>query len=197
MPTYEPRDKYYRKARKQGLPSRAAFKIEELIERKKLVHPGARIVDLGCAPGGWLVMLARAAAPNGKVVGVDVTACTNPPPGVVTIQGDITDAQIIEQTLMAIGGPADLVTSDLSPKLTGIKERDTARARELLSAALQFGARALKPHGAMVAKVFMASDFKKIVADFEIHFSSVEVTRTAATRSGSAELYLVARGFSR
>src|SRR5215472_8501199 len=138
MPSYEPRDKYYRKARKQGLPSRAAFKIEELIERKKLVQRGARVVDLGCAPGGWLVILARTAGPEGKVVGVDLAPCPNPPPGVVTVAGDIADSVVTAQALSALGGPADLVTSDLAPKLTGIAARDEARSIELIFSALDF-----------------------------------------------------------
>src|SRR5208282_324038 len=187
MATYEPRDKYYRKARARGLPSRAAFKIEELIARAKLVPRGARIADLGCAPGGWLAILARAAGPAGRVVGVDLARCSGVPAGVVTIVGDILDAAAIARVLDALGGQADLVTSDLAPKLTGIASRDEARSGEILSAALGFARRALKPSGAMIAKVFMGAEFKQAVAEVERDFARVEVTRTAATRPGSAE----------
>lgn len=197
MATYEPRDKYYRKARERGLPSRAAFKIEELIARAKLVPRGARIADLGCAPGGWLVILARAAGAEGRVVGVDLVRCSGVPASVVAIVGDITDPATVQSALDALGGPADLVTSDLAPKLTGIAARDEARSHEVLTAALDFARRSLKPGGAMVAKVFMGRDFKQIVASFERDFAQVEVTRTAATRPGSSELYIVARGFKR
>lgn len=195
MATYEPRDKYYRKARERGLPSRAAFKIEELIAKAKLVARGARIADLGCAPGGWLVILARAAGPEGRVVGVDLAQCANVPASVATIVGDITEPATVQTVLDALGGSVDLVTSDLAPKLTGIAARDEARSQEVLSAAMDFATRALKPGGGMIAKVFMGRDFKKIVADFERLFAQVEVTRTAATRPGSSELYIVARGF--
>jgi 23S rRNA (uridine2552-2'-O)-methyltransferase len=195
MATYEPRDKYYRKARERGLPSRAAFKIEELVARQKLVARGARVADLGCAPGGWLAILARAAGPGGRVVGVDLARCTNPPAGVVTIVGDILEQATVDRVVAALGGPADLVTSDLAPKLTGIAARDEARSAELMRAALEFARRALRPGGAMVAKVFMGAEFKRVVAEFERHFKRVEVTRTAATRPGSSELYIVARGF--
>ncbi|MBV8140276.1 MAG: RlmE family RNA methyltransferase [Deltaproteobacteria bacterium] len=194
MATYQPHDRYYRKARARGLVSRAAFKIEEIIKRSKLVRRDARIADLGCAPGGWLVILARAVGPAGRVVGVDLARCPNPPPPAVTIVGDITDAETVERAIAAVGGPADLVTSDLAPKLSGITARDQAQSEHLLSAARAFAGRALKPGGAMVAKVFMGGDFKQIVADFAHDFEQVEVTRTAATRPGSSELYIVARG---
>jgi 23S rRNA (uridine2552-2'-O)-methyltransferase len=195
MATYQPHDKYYRKARMQGLVSRAAFKLDEIIVRSKLVRRDARIADLGCAPGGWLVILARAVGPKGRVVGIDLARCANPPPPAVTIVGDITDAETVERAVDALGGPADLVTSDLAPKLSGIAARDEAQSERLLSAARNFATRALKPGGAMVAKVFMGSDFKRLVQEFECDFAQVEVTRTAATRPGSAELYVIARGF--
>jgi 23S rRNA (uridine2552-2'-O)-methyltransferase len=195
MATYEPRDKFYRKARERGLPSRAAFKIEELIAGQKLVPRGARVADLGCAPGGWLAILARAAGPGGRVVGVDLARCANPPAGVVTIVGDILQQATVDRVCAELGGPADIVTCDLAPKLTGIAARDEARSVELMHAALAFARRALRPGGAMVAKVFMGAEFKGIVAQFERHFDRVAVTRTSATRPGSSELYLVARGF--
>jgi len=197
MPTYEPRDKYYRKARAKGLVSRAAFKIEELIARAKLVARGGRVADLGCAPGGWLVILARAVGPQGRVVGIDLARCANPPPGTVTIVGDVTDAATVARVIDALGGPADLVTSDLAPKLTGIAVRDEAQSERVVEAALDFARRALRPGGAMVAKVFMGSEFKRFVEEFENDFAQVEVTRTAATRPGSSELYVVARGFKK
>jgi 23S rRNA (uridine2552-2'-O)-methyltransferase len=195
MATYEPRDKYYRKARERGLPSRAAFKIEELVARQKLVPRGARVADLGCAPGGWLAILARAAGPGGRVVGVDLARCANAPAGVITLVGDIREQATVDRVVAELGGPADLVTSDLAPKLTGIAARDEARSAELMEAALVFTRRALRPGGAMVAKVFMGAEFKLIVARFRRDFDRVEVTRTTATRPGSSELYIVARGF--
>ncbi|MGH7781496.1 MAG: SAM-dependent methyltransferase [Candidatus Binataceae bacterium] len=195
MATYEPRDKYYRKAQERGLPSRAAFKIEELIGRSKIVPRGARIADLGCAPGGWLAIMARAAGPSGRIVGVDLSRCANIPAGVAVITGDILDSAIVDRVIAELGGPADLVTSDLSPKLTGIATRDAARSRELLIAARDFARRVLKPGAAMVAKVFMGAEFKEIVAEFELAFERVEVTRTGATRPGSSELYIVAKRF--
>jgi len=178
-----------------GLPSRAAFKIEEIIARNRLVRKGARVVDLGCAPGGWLAILVAAAGASGRVVGVDLDAVKNPPAGAVTIAGDILDPTVAARVQSELGGPADLVTSDLAPKLTGIAMRDEARSRELIDTALSVAAIILKPGGAMVAKLFMGAQFKDIVDSFKRHFAKVEVTRTKASRPGSSELYIVAREF--
>jgi 23S rRNA (uridine2552-2'-O)-methyltransferase len=193
--TYEPRDKFYRKARAMGLPSRAAFKIEEIVARNRLIGKGARVVDLGCAPGGWLAILAVAAGSSGRVVGVDLARVNNSPAGVVTIVGDILDPTVAACVQTELGGRADLVTSDLAPKLTGISSRDEAKSRELIDTALGFATTVLKPGGAMVAKLFMGAEFKEIVDSFKAQFASVEVTRTKASRPGSSELYIVAQGF--
>ncbi len=197
MATYEPHDKFYRKARERGLPSRAAFKIEEIIARNRLVvaGSGARIVDLGCAPGGWLAILVAAAGAGGRVVGVDLAQVKNPPAGAIAIVGDILDAAVTARVQKELGGRADLVTSDLAPKLTGIAARDEARSRELIDSALSFAATILKPGAAMVAKLFMGAEFKDIVDSFKRHFGTVEVTRTKASRPGSSELYIIAREF--
>ena len=197
MATYTPRDKFYRKARAQGLASRAAFKIEELIDRFKLARPGSRIVDLGCAPGGWLEILLRATGPHGTVVGVDLVECQVPgqAPGVITIAGDILDPAVAAAVAEQLGGPADLITSDLAPRLSGIAARDQARSRELVEAALALADPLLRSGGAMVAKLFMGADFDPIVAEFRREFSSVQIARTEATRPGSSELYIVARDF--
>jgi 23S rRNA (uridine2552-2'-O)-methyltransferase len=195
--TYEPHDKFYRKARERGLPSRAAFKIEEIIARNRLVVAGssARIVDLGCAPGGWLAILVAAAGVGGRVVGVDLAQVKNPPAGAIAIVGDILDAAVTARVQNELGGRADLVTSDLAPKLTGIAARDEVRSRELIDSALSFAATILKPGAAMVTKLFMGAEFKDIVDSFKRHFGKVEVTRTKASRPGSSELYIIAREF--
>jgi len=195
--TYEPHDKFYRKARAMGLPSRAAFKIEEIIARNHLVGKGARVVDLGCAPGGWLAILAAAAGASGRVVGVDLAQVKNAPAGAITIVGDILDPTVAARVESGLGGRADLVTSDLAPKLSGIAASDEARSRELIDSALTFATTMLKPSGAMVVKLFMGAQFKDIVDSFKQHFGSVEVTRTKASRPGSSELYIVAREFRR
>jgi 23S rRNA (uridine2552-2'-O)-methyltransferase len=196
MARYQPHDKFYHKARAQGLPSRAAFKLEEILARFELVRPGARVVDLGCAPGGWLAILGPAVGARGRVVGVDLAAIRTPGESNVTaIAGDIRDASVRTAIAHELPGGADLVTSDLSPKLTGIAERDQALALELIESALEFSRAILRPGGAMVAKLFMSASFEEVRSRFAQHFTTVEVVRTRASRPGSAELYLVARKF--
>ena len=195
MARYQPHDKFYHRAREQGLPSRAAFKLEELLARFRLVREGGRVIDLGCAPGGWLAILAGAVGERGRAVGVDLAACARIHTNIVTIVGDILDPAVRAALLEALGGPADLVTSDLAPKLTGIKARDEARLVELLDAAVTVARDVLKPGGAMVAKVFMGGGFEAARALFAQDFGRCEVVRTRASRPGSSELYLVARDF--
>jgi 23S rRNA (uridine2552-2'-O)-methyltransferase len=193
MARYDPHDKFYHRAREQGLPSRAAFKLEELLARFKLIRNGGRVVDLGCAPGGWLAILSGAVGERGRAVGVDLAACARVGPNVVTLVGDILDPAVRAALLEALGGSADLVTSDLAPKLAGIKDRDEARLVELLEAAVTVARDVLKPGGAMVVKVFMGGGFEAARSLFAQDFGRCEVVRTRATRPGSSELYLVAR----
>jgi 23S rRNA (uridine2552-2'-O)-methyltransferase len=194
MARYQPHDRFYHKARAQGLPSRAAFKLEEMIARFKLIRPGARVADLGCAPGGWLAVLARSAGPDGRVVGVDLAQCAIAANNVSIIAGDIHDVRVRAEVTARLGGPADLVTCDIAPKLSGIADHDQARSQELLEAGLSFARTILKPGGAMVAKLFMGAGFENALAPFREAFAQIDLTRTKATRPGSSELYLIARG---
>jgi 23S rRNA (uridine2552-2'-O)-methyltransferase len=195
MARYQHQDRLYHKAEQLGLPSRAAFKLEELLTRYKLVGEGGRVVDLGCAPGGWLTILAHTVGISGRVVGIDLVECPQLSPNVITATGDIRDREVRRRVVEALGSVADLVTSDLSPKLSGIADRDQARSRELIETALALGRELLKPGGAMIAKVFMGSRFEEMRALFTHDFARVEVVRTRASRPGSSELYVVARAF--
>ncbi|MGH7907894.1 MAG: SAM-dependent methyltransferase [Candidatus Binataceae bacterium] len=196
MATYNPHDKFFHKARARGLPSRAAFKLEEILRRFHLAPPNARVADLGCAPGGWLSILSDAVGSGGRVAGVDIAACAIHPANVRVITGDILDPRIHDRVKSELGGRADLITSDLAPKLSGVAERDQARLGELLEAALAFASAALRPGGAMVAKVFMGPGFGEFPQLFRQCFKKVEVTHTRASRPGSSELYIVARDFT-
>ena len=194
MARYEPRDKFYRQAREKGLPSRAAFKIEELLAKIK-IPADARVIDLGCAPGGWLAILGRVIGAKGRVVGIDLAPCGNFGASVETIVADIRDPALPALLKEKLGRYADIVTSDLSPKLTGIREHDDAQFEELIDAAMTTARATLKPGGTMIAKLFMGGAFKEILGRFEKSFASVDVTKVKATRPGSSELYVIARGF--
>jgi 23S rRNA (uridine2552-2'-O)-methyltransferase len=194
MASYQPRDKFYRQARAQGLSSRAAFKLEEILRRYPILKPSARIVDLGCAPGGWLQILAQA-APAGRIVGVDLVPCRAPAPAVEVIVGDACEQSIQQRVIEVLGGPPELVTSDMAPKLSGIRLRDEARSLELLQTAAGFAATILRPHGTLIAKVFMSPDLNEAVGAMRSDWRSLELLHTHASRPGSRELYLLARGY--
>src|SRR5215469_1313880 len=117
MAHYQPRDKYFKRAREQGLPSRAAFKLSEVLERHRLLRPRMRVLDLGCAPGGWLAILSRMLGTESTIVGVDLVACAATSPNVAIVTGDAADPAIRKAALTQLGGPADLIISDMAPKL--------------------------------------------------------------------------------
>jgi 23S rRNA (uridine2552-2'-O)-methyltransferase len=197
MGRYRHRDHFYRRAGELGLRSRAAFKLEELLTRFKLLDKGGRVIDLGCAPGGWLAILTRFVGSGGRVVGVDLVPCLNTASNVVTLVANVAAPEVRLRVAEALGSAADLVTSDLAPKLSGIADRDQSRSLELLEAALALARTLLKPGGAMIAKIFMGPEFEETRALFTRDFAQVAVARTQASRPGSSELYLVARGFQR
>lgn len=191
---YERKDRYYRQAKAEGLRSRAAFKLEDVA--RDLIRPGDRVVDLGAWPGGWLQVAARRVGAAGRVVGVDLRPIA--PLGlrnVCTIVGDAADPQTLAQVREALGGPADVVLSDMAPALTGVKTHDQARAEALVREALAAARVLLRPGGRMVCKLFMGPGYGRLVAEIEGVFERVSVTRSQATRKGSAELYAIARGF--
>ncbi len=191
---YERKDRLYRKAKAEGLRSRAAFKLEDL--DRGLLRAGDRVLDLGCWPGGWLQVAARRVGDGGRVVGVDLRKLAPAlAANVRVIQGDVADEATVEVIARALEGPADVVLSDLSPALSGIRDRDAARAGELVHLALRVADRVLRTGGSFVCKVFMNSQYGEVRAAIARRFNDVSATRSQATRKGSAELYVIARGF--
>lgn len=191
---YERRDRFYRKAKAEGLRSRAAFKLEDLDRR--LLRAGDRVLDLGCWPGGWLQVAARRVGEQGRVVGVDLRKLD--PIGLAHVrllQGDVADEATLDAIGRALEGPADVVLSDMSPALSGIRDCDEARASELVRLALCVIDRMLRAGGSFVCKVFMNSQYGEVREAIRRRFDDVSATRSQATRKGSAELYVIARGF--
>jgi len=191
---YDRKDRHYRRAKQQGLRSRAAFKLDDL--DRGLVRSGDRVLDLGCWPGGWLQVAAKRVGPSGVVVGVDMRkaepfAARN----VRVIEGDVTAPKVLDEISRALGAPADVVLSDLSPKLTGVRDRDEAKASELVRAALGVVDHLLRPGGHFVCKIFMNADYNALRDEVRRRFEDVSATRSEATRKGSAELYLIAKRF--
>ncbi len=192
---YKRKDSFYLRAKSAGYRSRAAYKLAELDQRHHLFRPGDRIVDLGAWPGGWLPIAAAAVGPQGIVVGVDLQRID--PLGLAnvrTLQGDVTRSDVLHKVAELCGGKADVVLSDLAPKLSGIRERDEARGEELFALATDFARAILRPGGVFVAKLFMSPTASAKMAELRQRFDDVRSTRPEATRKGSAELYVIARG---
>ncbi|MCS6925519.1 MAG: RlmE family RNA methyltransferase [Candidatus Binatia bacterium] len=192
---YERKDAFYKRAKRAGYRSRAAYKLLELHKTFGVIKRGDRVVDLGSWPGGWVQVAAALVGTAGKVIGVDVVPLEPfSLPQVTLLQGDATDPALQQTLLTLLGGRADVVLSDMAPKLSGIREVDEARAHELCRAALRCAQRVLRPGGTLVLKVFMGPELDALLAEVRALFATVRTTRPEATRKGSAELYVVAIG---
>jgi len=186
-------DAYVRQARAAGYRSRAAYKLLEIDQRDKLLRPGMRVLDLGAAPGGWSQVAARKVGPRGRVVAIDLLEIA-PMSGVAVLRGDVREPQARAALREALGGPADLVLSDLSPNLSGIPGVDQARAAELAGLAVELACEVLKPSGALLVKVFQGEAFDEVLSRVKRAFQAVAVRKPGASRGESRETYLLARG---
>jgi 23S rRNA (uridine2552-2'-O)-methyltransferase len=193
--TYQRKDAFYARAKDAGYRSRAAYKLLELAPRYRLIRRGNHVVDLGAWPGGWLQVAAQLAGPQGRVVGVDLQPIDRLSGSVETVAGDAGDPAVQERIRTLCGGRVDVVLSDMAPKLSGVRDRDTAQAVALAEAALDIAAQLLTPGGRLLLKVFTAPETDALVRAARPRFETVKLTRPEASRKGSAELYLVALGF--
>jgi 23S rRNA (uridine2552-2'-O)-methyltransferase len=194
---YNHHDRYFKKAKQQGYRSRAAYKLIELQERYRFLHPGDSVVDLGAAPGGWLQVAAKIVGPSGKIVGIDLQAIQPfHERNIVLLQGDMTDGEVREQIKQLLSGPTDCVLSDLAPKLSGIRDADMARCFELNQIALSAAVELLRPGGALLIKSFISEDLHEFTAAMKRYFLTVQRTKPEATRQGSSEFYFVGLGYS-
>src|SRR5579862_7687492 len=184
-------DPFVAEARRQGLRSRAAFKLIQLDARFHLLAPGRRVIDLGCAPGGWTQVAAQR---NALVVGIDLNQ-TDPVPGASLLIGDFRDPAVAASIREALGGPADLVLSDMAAPATGHAATDHLRIVALAEDAFLFAETILKPGGAFVAKVFQGGTEGALLVALKRAFAEVRHAKPAASRAESAETYVVARGF--
>ena len=187
-------DPYVAEAHRQGYRSRAAFKLIQLDERFHLLAPGRRVVDLGCAPGGWTQVAIERVRPRGAVVGIDLNP-TDPISGATVLQGDFTDAATAGQISAALGGAADLVLSDMAAPATGHAATDHLRIVALAEDAFAFAETILKPGGAFVAKVFQGGAASELLAALKQAFAELRHAKPPASRAESAETYVIAKGF--
>ncbi len=188
-------DPFVKRREQAGLRSRAAFKLEELLARDRLLKQGQVVLDLGATPGGWSQVVAPMVGPQGLVVAVDILPM-EPLPGVTFIRGDATEAQVEEEIRAALGDRAvDLVISDMAPNLTGIRAVDEARSVLLAEQVLHLAQNFLRDGGTMVIKLFQHNDTEVFVREARQHFAAIARRKPAASRSQSREFYLVATGF--
>ena len=192
---YTRKDAFYKKARQEGYRSRAAYKLLELNRAWRFLRAGNRVIDLGSWPGGWVQVAAQAVGPSGRVLGIDLVKLEPLPLANVTLaQGDAADPAQRQTLLAGLGRPADVVLSDMAPKLSGVREADDAHVSVLCQTALTCCGPLLKPGGSLFLKTFMSAEYKPFVAALRTAFRTVKTSRPAATRKGSAEVYVLASG---
>lgn len=187
-------DPYVAEAKKQGFRSRAAFKLMEMDDRYGFLKKGGRVIDLGAAPGGWSQVAVERTGPAGHVVALDINAM-DPLGGAQVLQADFLDPAAPGLIVEALGGPADVVLSDMAAPTTGHPPTDHLRIMALLEAALDFAGSVLVPGGAFVAKVFQGGSERELLARMKRDFATVRHSKPPASRKELPELYVVAQGF--
>ena len=186
-------DPYVRRAKTENYRSRAAYKLLELDERFGLLKGARSVVDLGIAPGGWSQVVRRR-VPHAAVAGIDLLP-TDPIDGVTILQMDFMDEGAPAKLKDALGGPADLVLSDMAANTVGHQQTDHLRTMGLVEAGLEFATEVLRPGGAYVAKVLAGGADNNLVAEMKRHFATVKHAKPPASRKDSSEWYVVAQGF--
>jgi 23S rRNA (uridine2552-2'-O)-methyltransferase len=189
-------DPYVKRATIEGYRSRAAYKLQQIDARDKLLKPGMTVVDLGAAPGGWSQVAAKAVGPKGRVIALDVLEMQQVP-GVTVICSDFNEQSSLEALERALQGERiDLVLSDMAPNISGIASADQARAIALAELAIDFASKHLKPHGNFLVKTFHGVGYEGLVETLRRAFLQVYTRKPDASRSRSSEVYLLAKGLS-
>lgn len=183
------RDKVYLRAKQEGFRSRAAYKLIEIQRRFNVIRRSDNVIDLGAAPGSWLQVVRGLT--EGRVLGIDLSPIP-PIENIETIVGDLTDPEV-QGKARDLLGVVSVVVSDASPKLSGHKSYDQARAVALGAESLHFACATLKPGGNFIVKSFQGTDFSDLFEEIRQHFHSVRACNVQATRKGSTEIYIVAK----
>jgi 23S rRNA (uridine2552-2'-O)-methyltransferase len=187
-------DPYVAQAKREGLRSRAAFKLIEIDDKHHVIKPGARVVDLGAAPGGWSQVAAKRVGARGRVVAIDILEMDSIP-GVEFAQLDFLDPAAPDKLKSMLGGPADVVMSDMAANATGHRRTDHLKIMALVEAAAEFAGEVLNGGGAFLAKVIQGGTEAELLTLLKRDFTSVKHVKPAASRADSAELYVLATGF--
>jgi 23S rRNA (uridine2552-2'-O)-methyltransferase len=189
-------DPYVQRAKREGYRSRSAFKLVEIDDKYRILKKGARVVDLGAAPGGWSQVAAKRIGEGGRVVAIDLLDI-EPIAGVDFIQLDFLDPAAPDELKARLGGEADIVLTDMAANATGHRKTDHIKIVALVEAAAEFARDVLKPGGAFLAKVIQGGTEPALLAQLKKDFATVRHVKPAASRADSAELYLLATGFRR
>ena len=194
-------DHWFNLAKREGYRSRAAYKLLEIDDRMAVLSPGLRVVDLGAAPGGWTIVAAeRVNAPGankgkrGAVIGIDIVEA-DPVPGATLIRHDFLDDDAPKLLKDALGGPADVVLTDMAAPATGHAATDHLRVMALLEAAFGFACEVLAPNGVFVGKAFKGGTENTLLAEMKKRFAIIKHAKPPSSRKESAETYVVAMGF--
>jgi len=195
--TYERKDHFHQRAKREGFRSRAAYKLAELQRSHRLLRPGQRVVDIGCWPGGWLQVASAAVGPSGRVVGIDLAAIDPPLDNgnVIALCGDIAEAGVGKEILATLGGPADVLLSDAAPKLSGVRAADRAREEALLVAVEIRVPELLRTGGSLLLKILQGPEAQAVDRRLRAGFERAKTVKVSASRRGTSERYLLARGF--
>ena len=197
MARYQRKDHYHQRAKREGYRSRAAYKLEEIQRAQRLLRPGQRVVDLGCWPGGWLQVASAAVGARGRVAGVD-RAEIEPSlenENVIAICGDLAEPRVWKDILEALGGLADVVLCDAAPKLTGVRATDCAREEALLEGVEAALPTLLRPGGSLLLKILEGPDAQRVERRIRERFERARGLKPSASRKGTTERYLLARGY--
>ena len=188
-------DKFVQQAQKQGLRSRAGFKIEEIQQKDGLIKPSMTIVDLGAAPGGWSQYATKVVGSDGLVIACDILPM-DPLAGVLFLQGDFCEENVLNELLNKIGGKnVDVVMSDMAPNMSGNDAIDQAKSMYLGELALDMCHQVLKKNGSFVIKVFMGEGFEAFMKELQKSFKTLKTRKPESSRARSREVYLVATGY--
>ncbi len=187
-------DPYVKKAQAEGLRSRAAYKLEELVERDRLLKPGMVVVDLGAAPGGWSQWVRQALGDTGRVIALDILEMPSLA-GVEFLHGDFREDAVLSALERALGGQqVDLVLSDMAPNKSGIDAVDQPRAMHLAELAMEFADHHLRPGGTFLIKLFQGTEFDEYVRQLRRRYTKLAIRKPAASRQRSPEVYALAQG---
>lgn len=187
------RDRFHRKAKREGFLARAVYKLEEIDAKHAILDAGHRVLDLGCAPGSWLQYARQQLGESARLVGLDRAPLDRPPPGARIVVGDVMTIDVAQ--LLGELPAFDVVLSDMAPDTTGIRNVDQARSEALFERALEIATQVLAPGGNFVGKLFQGPDFKKLTEAVRARFAIQKTIKPASSRQISIEQYVIGKGF--